>query len=137
MSPTLRVQLVTPKGTAVDGQTASLTVSSDLGEMCILPDHCALLAAIVPCRLTVDLEGDARREYLVDFGFLEGGGKHFRVVTERCVAVDKLDEASLKVRADELEKQVDSISDDSAEKSRLAQDLVYHRAALHILDPRR
>ncbi|MCU0661114.1 MAG: F0F1 ATP synthase subunit epsilon [Myxococcota bacterium] len=137
MSFALRVQLVTPRGTVLDEKASSLTVGSELGEMCMLPGHCAILAALEPSRMIVELQSGTRRELLIDWGFLEGGAEHAQVVTERCVDVDKLDAEELRKRIEEIEKQLSPSANETLAHDGLVRELAYHRVGLGLLEQRR
>jgi F-type H+-transporting ATPase subunit epsilon len=136
MAEALKVHLVTPRGAVLTQRASSLTVCSELGEMGILPGHCAIIAAIVPGLVSVTLENGQLRRFFVDRGFLEAGHEEVSVLTERCLEVAQLDVAVFRARVDEIEKQLAELSLESPERDDLCHEFDYYRAGLALLEPR-
>jgi len=90
MADTLRLRVVTPEGSRVDEEAASVTVRSEVGELCLLPQHRPILAALLPGRLVLERAGGEREIFAIDRGFLEGGPDCANVITERCVGAGEL-----------------------------------------------
>lgn len=61
----IHVKIVTPKGTYLERDVASIHMKTVYGEITLLPHHTPLFAALVPCRLDLKLENT----YSISDGF--------------------------------------------------------------------
>ncbi len=132
MTETLQVKVVTPNGSLLDEESQAFTASSVLGEFCILPNHRAIMAAIVPSRMVVEQSSGGKAAYALDRGFMEAGADHVNVITERCVPAEKLDGAALKKEVAELEDKLTAMDAYSEEAEEVIQDLEWAKVQLTV-----
>lgn len=128
MAAVFRLKVVTPSGGIFDDDVAAVTARSEVGEFCMLPEHCRILTALEPGRLLVARSEGAVEAYVVDEGFLEGGADHANVIVGRCVAVADIDEAAVKKEADELRAALAPLAEDDPEGVELRRALAWAEA---------
>jgi ATP synthase F1 epsilon subunit len=130
MSGAFRLTVVTPAGGVFDDDVAAVTARSEVGEFCMLPEHCRLLTALEPGRLVVARKDGAAETFVIDEGFLEGGGDHANVIVQRCVAVGEIDEAAVKREADQLRAALAKLAEDDPERAEQERALRWVEARL-------
>ena len=92
MAKTLRLQIVTPQGTAYAEDVDLVTLPGVEGQMGIYPDHVRLMTQMVPGEVIVHRAG--RDHFLaVGEGLIEITGDHVNIVTDMAVAAENIDEA--------------------------------------------
>ena len=129
---TLRVKVVTPKGSLVDEEAASFTANSPLGQFCILPNHRPIMTALVTGPMMTGSSTGEDMAYALDQGFLEAGGDHVNVITENCVPADKIDAEVLKAELEEIEKQLKDMDLGTPEAEELLQKLEWAQVRLDV-----
>ncbi len=92
MAETLKLDIVTPDGTAYSEDVEMVTLEGVLGQMGILPHHARLMTQLVPSELNVQKDG---RENLlaVGGGLVLVSGSRVVILTDMAIAADKIDEA--------------------------------------------
>jgi F-type H+-transporting ATPase subunit epsilon len=92
MADTLRLEIVTPEGTAYSEDVDMVTLPSIAGQMGILPRHVPLIAQMVPGEMIVRKEG---RETLIAAGegLIEVTPDRVAVLTDLAIPADQIDEA--------------------------------------------
>ena len=92
MAETMKLEIVTPEGTAFSEDVEMVTLTGIQGEMGILPGHARLMTKIVPGEMVVRKGG---RDVFVAAGggLVEVTGRRVSVLTDMAVAADKIDEA--------------------------------------------
>jgi ATP synthase F1 epsilon subunit len=121
MSGGFRLRVVTPGGGVYDDDVAAVTARSEVGEFCMLPEHCRLLTALEPGKLVVARKDGAVEAFVIDEGFLEGGEDHANVIVQSCIPVGDIEEAAVKREAEELRAAIAQLAEedpDRAEKAR-------------------
>lgn len=92
MAKTLRLQIVTPQGTAYAEDVDLVTLPGVEGQMGIYPDHVRLMTQMVPGEIIAHRAG--RDHFLaVGEGLIEITGDHVNIVTDMAVAAENIDEA--------------------------------------------
>jgi F-type H+-transporting ATPase subunit epsilon len=92
MADTLKLDIITPAGTAYSADVQMVTLPSITGQIGIYPVHVPLLTRIVPGEMIVRTNG--RDEFLaVGEGLVEVTGDHVAIVTDMAIAVERIDEA--------------------------------------------
>jgi F-type H+-transporting ATPase subunit epsilon len=92
MADTLRLEIVTPEGTAYSEDVDMVTLPSIAGQMGILPRHVPLIAQMVPGEMIVRKEG---RETFIAAGegLIEVTPDRVAILTDLAVPADRIDEA--------------------------------------------
>src|SRR6266481_1331855 len=92
MDKTLRLEIVTPDGTAYSEDVEMVTLPGVEGQMGIYPRHVPLLTQMVPGEVIVSKGGE---EYFlaVGEGLIEVTGDHVALLTDMAIAAEKIDEA--------------------------------------------
>ena len=92
MADTLRLEIVTPEGTAYSEDVDMVTLPSIAGQMGILPGHVPLIAQMVPGEMIVRREG---RETFIATGegLIEVTAHRVAILTDLAVQADQIDEA--------------------------------------------
>jgi F-type H+-transporting ATPase subunit epsilon len=92
MSDTLKLEIVTPTGTAYSKDVDMVVLSGVEGRMGILPHHVRLMTQLLPGELIVRREG-LEEVLAVGDGLVEITGKSVSIVTNMAVAAQDIDEA--------------------------------------------
>ena len=92
MAETLKLEIVTPDGTAYSEDVEMVTLPGVEGQMGIYPRHVPLLTQMVPGEVIVSKGGE---EYFlaVGEGLIEVTGDHVALLTDMAIASEKIDEA--------------------------------------------
>ena len=92
MTETLKLEIVTPDGTAYSEDVEMVTLPGVEGQMGIYPRHVPLLTQMVPGEVIVSKGGE---EYFlaVGEGLIEVTGDHVALLTDMAIAAEKIDEA--------------------------------------------
>ena len=82
----LHCQVLTPNGSAFDGEATFVEAHAVDGRVGILPRHAPLLTALGQGPLRVKLPDGTEKKWTLDGGFLEVLDDHVSVVAERLTA---------------------------------------------------
>jgi F-type H+-transporting ATPase subunit epsilon len=94
MAQTLKLEIVTPKGTAYSDNVEMVTLPGVEGQLGILPSHAPLMTQLVPGELIVRKGG--HDDFLaVGEGLVEVTGEYVAIATDMAIAADKIDEAAV------------------------------------------
>ena len=93
MSSTLKLEIVTPAGTAFSEDVEMVTLPGVEGEMGILPQHVPLMTQMVPGEIIVRQNGQDRF-LAVGEGFVEITGDQVAILTDLALPAEKIDEAA-------------------------------------------
>lgn len=86
----LYLELITRRRCVFEGYVTKVILPSKLGELCILPDHAALLAVVIPGVFrSKDVKGN-EIVYAVKGGFVQVQSNHVKVMVERAWNRDEL-----------------------------------------------
>jgi F-type H+-transporting ATPase subunit epsilon len=136
MAEAFRLKVVTPSGGVYDEDVAAVTVRSEVGEFCMLPGHCRILAALEPGRMLIAESGGSSATFAIDEGFLEGGADHVNVIIQRCVPAGEIDEAAVKREVDALASALVGMADGDPERAEKALALRWAEARLETVSGR-
>ena len=119
----MHVSVITPEQTAYESEADSLTVSTVMGELTILPHHIPLITTLAPGTLLIR-SGAEEHVFAVSRGVLEVNGTSVKVLSD------------IADRADDLEEKAVEEAKLAAEKllSEKKQDDVDYAESLAILD---
>jgi len=92
MADTLKLEIVTPIGTAYSKDVDMVILSGSERRMGILPHHVRLMTQLLPGELIVRKEG-VEEVLAVGDGLVEVTGKSVSIVTNMAVAAQDIDEA--------------------------------------------
>ena len=94
MSKTLKLEIVTPKGTAYSDHVEMVTLPGVEGQLGVLPLHAPLMTQLVPGEVIVRKAG--HDDFLaVGEGLVEVTGDYVAIATDMAVAAEKIDEAAV------------------------------------------
>ena len=88
MSSTLKLEIVTPAGTAFSEDVEMVTLPGVEGEMGILPQHVPLMTQMVPGEMIVRQNGQDRF-LAVGEGLVEITGDHVAILTDLALPAEK------------------------------------------------
>ena len=134
MKELLKIRVVTPKGSVLDTEAASLTAQGDLGEFCVLPNHRPILSALLPGRMIAETLNGEKIAYAIDRGFLEGGPDHVNAITERCAKKEDLDRSALQKEQADLEQKLEGADPEAPDLEALKDQLSWVRTRLTVAD---
>ena len=102
---TLKLEVATPDGLALDTQVEIVTAPSVEGEFGVMPDHLPLLAATKSGVLKYRSEG---KDHVVAVGpgFVEAGPERVLLLTEMCERPDQIDRAAAEQELASAEKGI-------------------------------
>jgi F-type H+-transporting ATPase subunit epsilon len=92
MDDTLRLEIVTPDGTAYSEDVNMVTLPGVEGQLGILPGHVALMTHMVAGEIIVRANGQDCF-LVVGEGFVEVTGDHVAILTDLAIAAENIDEA--------------------------------------------
>ena len=92
MASTLKLEIVTPEGTAYSEDVEMVTLPGVVGQMGVYPQHVPLMTQMVPGEIIVRKDG---RDLFIASGegLIEITGACVAVLTDLAVAADRIDEA--------------------------------------------
>ena len=92
MAKSLRLQIVTPEGTAYSGDVEMVGLRAADGQIAILPGHIRLMTRMLPGEMVVRKGG--REQFLaVGEGLVEVTGGGVSIATDMAVEAESIDEA--------------------------------------------
>lgn len=100
--------VVTPLGSKVNAQVASVTVPGELGELGVLPGHRPLITGLAIGMVTY-VEGGKTRHLATTEGFMEVHDDEVVVVTQSAEDPDEIDAARAKKSLDAVEVLVKTL----------------------------
>ncbi len=112
MAETLRLEIVTPQGTAFSEDVHMVTLPASEGQMGVYPQHMRFVTQMVPGEVIITRDG-ADRYLAVGEGLIEVTGERVAIVTDMAVPADQIDEAKVEeARARAAARLQDKISDE-------------------------
>jgi F-type H+-transporting ATPase subunit epsilon len=130
MAETLRLEIITPDGTAYSDDVEMVTLPGVVGQMGVYPQHVSLMTQMVPGEIIVQKE--AREVFIAaGEGLIEVTADRVSVLTDLAIAADRIDEAKAEEARQRAEVRLrEKLSDEevAAVNSSLARSL----AQLHV-----
>ena len=105
MDTTLKLQIVTPDGTAFSDDVQMVTLPGSEGQFGVLPQHIPLMTQIVPGELIVRQNG-ADRLFAVGEGLVEITADSVAILTDMAVAAEDIDAAKVEEARREAEERL-------------------------------
>lgn len=103
----IKIRIITPERTVLEGQASQATIPTKLGEITILKDHIPLIGYIKP-GVVVTKEGNDEIEMAVSGGFLEFHNNELTILADTAERAEEVDieraEAARK-RAEEMKQE--------------------------------
>ena len=94
MASTLKLEIITPDGTAYSEDVDMVTLPGVEGQMGVFPHHVPLMTQMVPGEIIV--RKDNHDYFLaVGEGLVEVTGDHVSILTDLAIAAEKIDEAKV------------------------------------------
>jgi F-type H+-transporting ATPase subunit epsilon len=94
MPSTLKLEIVTPEGSAYSEQVEMVTLPGVEGQFGVYPQHLPLMTQMVPGEIIV--RQDARdQSFAVGEGMIEVTGDHVSILTDMAIHADHIDEAKV------------------------------------------
>ncbi len=124
---TLKLEIVTPEGTAYSEDVEMVTLPGVEGEMGIYPEHVPLLTQIAPGELVARSRG--REEFLaVGEGFVQITAQRVAILTDMAVRAESIDEAKVEEARQRAEARLAEHLDD--EEAAMVNAALAHSMAL-------
>jgi F-type H+-transporting ATPase subunit epsilon len=112
MAATLKLEIVTPQGTAFSEDVEMVTVPGADGEFGVYPNHLRLIAQVEPGELVIIQNGETR-SLAVGEGFAEVTETKVSILTDMAIAAEKIDEAMVQEARDRAEARLkEKLSDE-------------------------
>ena len=105
MADTLKLEIVTPQGTAFSEDVEMVTVPGADGQFGVYPHHLRLIAQVEPGELIV-IQNGQERSLAVGEGFAEVTDTKVSILTDMAIAAEKIDEQLRAWGLTESEKEV-------------------------------
>ena len=108
----LRLDIVTPQGSAFSEDVDMVTLPSVAGQIGVLPQHVRLITQVVPGEIIVSV--DRQERFLaIGEGLVEITGSRVAIITDMAVPADRIDEAKAEeARARAAARLCEKISDE-------------------------
>ncbi|HXP60388.1 MAG TPA: ATP synthase F1 subunit epsilon [Dongiaceae bacterium] len=124
---TLKLEIVTPEGTAYSQDVEMVTLPGAEGEMGIYPEHVPLLTQVVPGEVIAHRQG--REEVLaVGDGFVQITGQRVAILTDMARGAESIDEAKVEEARRRAEARLAERLDD--EEAAMVNAALAHSVAL-------
>jgi F-type H+-transporting ATPase subunit epsilon len=108
----LKLEIVTPDGTAYSEDVEMVTLPGVEGQMGIYPQHVPLMTQMVPGELIVTKDGEGY-SMAVGEGLIEISGEHVAILTDMAVAAENIDENKVEEARQRAEARLqDKLSDE-------------------------
>ena len=92
MTDTLKLEIVTPAGTAYSDNVEMVTLPGVVGQMGVYPQHVPLITQMVPGEMIVRKDG--REQFLATGeGLIEVTAHRVAILTDLAIPADRIDEA--------------------------------------------
>jgi F-type H+-transporting ATPase subunit epsilon len=130
MASTLKLQIITPDGTAYSEEVDMVTLPGVEGQMGVFPQHVPLMTQMVPGEIIVRKAG---QEYFlaVGEGLVDIMGDHVDILTDLAITADKIDEAKVEEARQRAEARLsEKLSDE--EVASVNASLTRSLAQLHV-----
>jgi F-type H+-transporting ATPase subunit epsilon len=101
----LTLEIVTPEASVYSATIDSVVIPTVEGEVGILPGHIALLTQVADGELRVT-KGNETHYLAVGGGFAEVGNDRVRVLAERAITEEKIDEGAVEAALKRAEQQI-------------------------------
>jgi F-type H+-transporting ATPase subunit epsilon len=112
MADTLKLEIVTPDGTAYSQDVEMVTMEAVEGQIGILPFHTRLMTQLVPGEMIVTRDGHEEL-MAVGEGLVVVTGANVSIITDMAIAAEKIDEAKVEeARQRAAARLLDKISDE-------------------------
>ena len=102
---TLKLEIVTPDGTAFSDNVDMVTLPGSEGQLGVLPQHIPLMTQIVPGEIIVSKDGKDRL-LAVGEGLVEITGDRVAILTDMAIAAEKIDEAKVEEARQRAEERL-------------------------------
>jgi len=124
---TLKLEIVTPEGTAYSQDVEMVTLPGAEGDMGIYPEHVPLLTQVVPGEVIAHRQG--REEVLaVGDGFVQITGQRVAMLTDMARGAESIDEAKVEEARRRAEARLAERLDD--EEAAMVNAALAHSVAL-------
>ena len=130
MANTLKLEIVTPDGTAYSEDVDMVTLPGVEGQMGVFPHHVPLMTQMVPGEIIV--RKAATDYYLaVGEGMIEITGDHVSILTDMAIASERIDEAKVEAARQRAQARLqEKLSDE--EVASVNASLARSLAQLHV-----
>jgi len=105
MAATLKLEIVTPTGTAYSDHVDMVTLPGSEGQLGVLPQHIPLMTQIVPGEIIVRKNGSDRL-FAVGEGLVEITGDRVAILTDMAVAAEDIDAAKVEEARQRAEERL-------------------------------
>ena len=128
MDATLKLEIVTPDGTAFSEDVEMVTLPGSEGQFGVLPQHIPLMTRILPGEIITRKDGKDQR-WAVGEGLVEVTGARVAILTVMAVAVEDIDAAKVEEARQRAEERLrDKLSNEEvaavqAELARMMAEL--------------
>jgi F-type H+-transporting ATPase subunit epsilon len=114
-----QVEILTPEGEVFNDEVEMVATRTTLGLIGILANHEPVLGMLEPTELRVYRSDSEILRFAQSEGYLEVGGNHAMLLLGDAVPVDRLDQANLRERLAEAERELEA-TDEETERHRVA-----------------
>jgi F-type H+-transporting ATPase subunit epsilon len=128
MADTFQLKVVTPDGAVLDKPVASLSATTEAGEITILPEHCLLLSALYPGPMVARIANEDDTVLVLDTGFLEAAPDHVNIISEHCVEAADIDVAAIAQEIAALSAALEEADPEAPTAETLRAQLAWTRA---------
>lgn len=105
MADNIKLEVTTPRGRALEVDSASVQVPGLNGEFGLLAGHLPILAALKPGVMRYE-EGGQHKQVAIGGGFAEGDAVHLRIITEFFEVAGDVDAADAKKDLEEADARL-------------------------------
>jgi F-type H+-transporting ATPase subunit epsilon len=115
-----QVEILTPEGSVFNDEVEMVSTRTTLGLIGILANHAPVLATLEPTELRLHKSDTEILRFAQSEGYLQVGGNHAMLLVQDAVAIDQLDEATLREHLAEAERELEAAGEDT-ERRRIAR----------------
>ena len=131
----LRYDIVTPASRLCSGEAHFVVVPGAEGEMGFYRDHESLVSCLTDGIVRIHLEQDGEVvRYVTQGGYVEVTGTKVIILADRACPVADIDAASVTEQLQACEAELASLSEEEAQKTKLAADIAWYKTHLKAVE---
>ncbi|MEO5378017.1 MAG: ATP synthase F1 subunit epsilon [Magnetococcus sp. DMHC-6] len=130
MSVTLQMELVTPEKLVIARQVESVVVPGLDGDFGVLAGHIPFVSVVRPGKLVITDGPDQVSYYAVSSGYAEALPDRVTVLVDQAIAKADIQASSVRLAAQEAEKQLAVLNEEDPNYARLKDRVAYAQVQL-------
>jgi F-type H+-transporting ATPase subunit epsilon len=115
-------EVLTPEGEVFNDEVEMVSTRTTIGELGVLANMAPLLGMLDPTELRLYKSDTEIVRFAQSEGYIQVGGNHVIVLVEEAIPPESLDQADLRDKLAETERELDSAGDDTEKRRVTARE---------------